>query len=76
MRWVFTDQRQRRPVCLRALSRPTRIGGASHAFLDWYGTELICEWGHGLLHIPEIRTSSYWTQRWMYLDASWSELFT
>ena len=75
-RWTLTDQRKRCPVCLRLLTSPTRIGGASHAFLAWYGTELICGRGHGLLHVPEIRTSSYWTQRWTHLDASWRELFT
>jgi hypothetical protein len=71
IRWALVDQRQRCPVCLRVLTSPTRIGGASHAFLAWYGTELICGRGHGLLHVPEIRTSSYWTQRWMSLDESW-----
>jgi hypothetical protein len=75
-RWALADQRNRCPVCLRLLTSPTRIGGASHAFLAWYGTELICGRGHGLLHVPEIRTSSYWTQRWVYLDSSWSELFS
>jgi hypothetical protein len=76
LRWALVDQRRRCPVCLRRLTSPTRIGGASHAFLSWYGTELICARGHGLLHVPEFRTSSYWTQRWVYLDSSWRELFT
>ena len=31
---------------------------------------------HGLLHIPEIPTSWFSTQRWLYLDPSWSSLFT
>ena len=75
LRWAITDQRQRCPVCLRRLSNPTRIGGASHAFLEWYGTELICGEGHGLLYVPEIATSCYSTQRWQYLDPSWSSLF-
>ena len=75
LRWALTDQRSRCPVCLRLLSNPTRIGGASHAFLEWYGTELICREGHGLLYVPEIPTSCYSTQRWQYLDPSWSGLF-
>ncbi|SPE24281.1 conserved membrane hypothetical protein [Candidatus Sulfopaludibacter sp. SbA3] len=75
VRWALADQRQRCPVCLRLLSNPTRIGGASHAFLEWYGTELICARGHGLLYVPEIPTSCYSTQRWQYLDPSWSTLF-
>jgi hypothetical protein len=76
MRWALADQRRRCPVCLRVLSNPTRIGGPSHVFLDWYGTELICVQGHGLLYVPEIPTSCYSTQRWQYLDPSWSTLFS
>jgi hypothetical protein len=73
-RWILSDQRRRCPVCLRLLTNPTRIGGPSHTFLDWYGTELICTQGHGLLYVPEI-PSSYTTQRWQALDASWTSLF-
>ena len=76
MRWALADQRRRCPVCLRVLSNPTRIGGPSHVFLEWYGTELICVQGHGLLYVPEIPTSCYSTQRWQYLDPSWSTLFS
>jgi hypothetical protein len=32
------------------------------------GTELICVVGHGLLHVPEIPTRWFSTQRWLYLD--------
>jgi hypothetical protein len=73
-RWAIADQQQRCPVCLRRLSNPTRIGEASHAFLEWYGTEFICARGHGLLHVPEIPTSCYSASRWHYLDPSWSTL--
>ncbi|HYW43474.1 MAG TPA: hypothetical protein VE959_11505 [Bryobacteraceae bacterium] len=75
LRWALIDQRQRCPVCLRLLTSPTRIGGPARTFLEWYGTELICAHGHGLLYVPEIPTSCYSTQRWQYLDASWSSLF-
>jgi hypothetical protein len=67
IRWALRDQRNRCPVCLCSLSHPVRIGGASHTFLEWYGTEFLCARGHGLLHVPEIRTSFYAEQRWMYL---------
>lgn len=65
LRWVLTDQRRRCPVCLRLLSHPVRMGQASQTFLEWYGTELICTHGHGLLHVPEIPTISFRTQRWL-----------
>lgn len=74
-RWVLVDQRRRCPVCLRLLTNPVRIGRPSQTFLDWYGTELMCVKGHGLLHVPEI-SNSYSTQRWLHLDRSWAELFS
>jgi hypothetical protein len=74
LRWVLIDQRRRCPVCLRLLANPASIGQPAQTFLDWYGTELFCIKGHGLLHVPAIQTS-YSTQRWLDLDASWSGLF-
>jgi hypothetical protein len=75
-RWILQDQRKRCPLCLRVLSNPARVGQASRNFLAWNGTELICSGGHGLLHIPELPTSWFGTQRWLYLDPSWGSLFT
>jgi hypothetical protein len=73
-RWALLDQRRRCPVCLRRLANPTRIGGPARTFLEWYGTELFCTRGHGLMHIPEV-AASYSAPRWQALDASWSSLF-
>ncbi|MFZ0640940.1 MAG: hypothetical protein WA020_02290 [Candidatus Acidiferrales bacterium] len=73
-RWVLTDQKQRCPVCLRLLSNPTRIGSPAQTFLGWYGTELICTRGHGLLYVPGAPTSWCSKQRWQYLDPTWSSL--
>jgi hypothetical protein len=69
LRWALKDQRRRCPVCLRRLTNPICFGEASHTFLDWYGTELICADGHGMMHVPEIPTSSYPEPRWVVLDA-------
>ena len=74
-RWVLQDQRKRCPVCLCLLSNPARVGQPSCNFLGWSGTELICISGHGLLHIPELPTSWFATQRWLCLDPSWHCLF-
>jgi hypothetical protein len=76
LRWIVVDQRQRCPVCLHRLTNPVRIGQASQTLLGWYGTELMCPQGHGLLHVPEIRTNSYSEPRWLNLDASWRTLFS
>jgi len=75
LRWVLGDQRGRCPVCLRLLSNPASVGHPSHIFLAWSGTESICRRGHGLLHVPEVSTSWFHTQRWRYLDPSWRQLF-
>jgi hypothetical protein len=75
-RWILVDQRNRCPVCLRLLGNPARVGQASRIFLGWNGMELMCRRGHGLLHVPEMPTSWYSTQRWLYLDCSWSGLFS
>jgi hypothetical protein len=75
LRWALVDQRRRCPICLRVLTHPTSIGEVSHTFLEWYGTELLCTRGHGLLHVPEL-LNGYSTQRWQYLDSSWSSLFS
>ena len=74
-RWTLQDQRRRCPECLRVLSNPARVGQASCNFLSWNGTELFCMRGHGLLHIPEMPTSWFSTQRWLCLDSSWRSLF-
>jgi len=74
-RWALRDQRRRCPVCLRVLTNPARVGQPSRNFLAWHGTEFICGKGHGLLHIPEMATSWFSTQRWLYLDPSWMGLF-
>lgn len=75
LRWSLRDQRQRCPVCLGKLTNPARVGQPSRSFLAWNGTELICVSGHGLLHVPEMATSWFSEQRWLYLDASWEVLF-
>ena len=76
LRWVFTDQRRRCPVCLRLLTNPVRIGTPSQTFLEWYGAESMCSRGHGLLQVSENSPSASGDQQWLYLDASWHGLFS
>jgi hypothetical protein len=75
-RWALRDQRKRCPVCLRLLTNPARVGQPSRNFLGWNGIEFICNDGHGFLHVPEITTSWFSSQRWLYLDPSWDVLFS
>lgn len=74
-RWLIRDQNRRCPVCLRRLRHPAGIGSASHTFLEWYGTELACPRGHGLLHMSEMGSANcYQPLRWLPLDGSWRGL--
>ena len=75
LHWAFRDQQQRCPYCLRRMAHPVQVGQPSRTFLDWNGTELVCERGHTLLHIPEIPTSWFRARRWVCLDGSWQFLF-
>ncbi|HTA46045.1 MAG TPA: hypothetical protein VK789_26555 [Bryobacteraceae bacterium] len=66
--WALADQHRRCPVCLRLLSNPVRFGNSSHTFLNWYGTELMCDQGHGVLRVPEIVASGVNARQWVELD--------
>ena len=74
-RWIIADQRNRCPVCLRLLAHPVRIGESSRILLEWHGTELMCDRGHGLLYVPEWPAIWSARQRWMQLGPTWSGLF-
>lgn len=75
MCWALSDQRRRCPVCLELVAHPARVGQFSRTFLAWSGTELMCTGGHTLLHVPELPTSWFSNQRWLFLDPSWKFLF-
>jgi MacB-like periplasmic core domain len=74
--WAWANQRARCRVCLRLLAFPVRIGCPGCLLLDWSGTELLCEEGHGVLHVPHMVAS--WDEqpdRWLTLDDSWRDCF-
>ena len=76
LRVVLHGHRHRCPHCLRPLGHAAMVGSPSTSFLDWYGLELVCEQGHGLMHVPDMPTTWFPAPRWVVLDASWSELFS
>lgn len=73
--WCLRDQSRRCPRCLRRLGNPAHVGESSRSFLSWSGMELMCKDGHGLLHVPDVRTSWFPRDRWLVLDSSWRALF-
>ena len=73
--WCLRDQLRRCPRCLCRLAHPAHVGEPSRSFLSWSGMELVCTDGHGLLHVPDVRTSWFSRDRWLVLDSSWRALF-
>ena len=73
--WCLNDQTRRCRVCLKRLGNEASVGAASYLLLDWWGTELVCSDGHGLLHVPEMQSSWLEVEQWVNLDESWKPLF-
>jgi hypothetical protein len=73
--WSIHDQCRRCRVCLRRLSSEASVGDPGHVLLGWWGTELVCSDGHGLLHVPQMKASWQELEQWVHLDESWKPLF-
>jgi len=73
--WSLHDQGRRCRLCLRRLGNEASVGTPSYLLLDWWGTELVCSDGHGLLHVPEMKSSWQEFDQWVSLDESWKPLF-
>jgi hypothetical protein len=73
--WAVRDQRRRCRVCLRRLGLAAQVGCPGCLLLDWSGTELVCQQGHGMLHVPEVVPCWREPERWTALDESWMVLF-
>ena len=73
--WSLHDQYRRCRMCLKRLELASYVGAPARLFLDWWGTELACSQGHGLLHVPEMKASWLEEDHWIQLDESWKSLF-
>jgi MacB-like periplasmic core domain len=73
--WSIADQQKRCRVCLRRLTMPVDVGRPGSVLLNFAGTEMVCEDGHGMLYVPESESNSLERDRWRTLDESWAELF-
>jgi hypothetical protein len=73
--WSLHDQCRRCRLCLKRLGYETSVGAPAYLFLDWWGTELVCSQGHGMLHLPEMQASWLEMEHWTPLDDSWKPLF-
>lgn len=73
--WSLHDQCRRCRLCLKRLGHEASVGAPAYLLLDWWGTELVCSQGHGMLHVPEMRASWLEMDQWTPLDDSWKPLF-
>jgi hypothetical protein len=73
--WSLRDQIRRCRVCLKRLGHEANVGVPSYLLLEWWGTELVCPDGHGMLHVSEGKTSWLEGDEWIALDDSWKTLF-
>jgi hypothetical protein len=65
LRWALQDQELRCKQCLHSLTTPARVGRPSRNLLEWNGSEMNCERGHGLLSVAEMETSWCEASRWI-----------
>ena len=73
--WCIADQQKRCRRCLRRLSMPVEVGRPGSVLLNFAGTEMVCEDGHGTLYVAESESNVLERDRWRTLDESWAELF-
>ncbi|HLJ28820.1 MAG TPA: ABC transporter permease [Candidatus Angelobacter sp.] len=73
--WTLHDQCRRCRLCLKRLGQEAYVGVPARLLLDWWGTELVCSQGHGILHVAEMHASWLEMEHWTPLDDSWKPLF-
>ena len=73
--WSLHDQCRRCRLCLKRLGHEIYVGVPAYSLLEFWGTELVCSQGHGILHVPEMRASWLEMEHWTPLDDSWKLLF-
>ena len=72
--WSIRDQLGRCRVCLRGLGLRVNLASPGRILIDLTGDELVCDEGHGMLHIPVMESGCVDSERWTYLDESWQVL--
>lgn len=72
--WCLSDQQYRCRVCAYRLGAPLTVGNPLRVLLDRGGTEMVCPYGHGMLHSS---AGSSWneSEQWSNFDDSWNSLF-
>jgi hypothetical protein len=74
LRWAILDQSRRCPVCLRRLGMAVTLGSWSSSLIEPASTELLCDQGHGALHVSDSYSTLGEIRRWIAMEDSWREL--
>lgn len=69
--WSIRDQLSRCRTCLSRLRTEVDLGNSVGTFCEPSGVELVCNGGHGILHLPVMQFSCIDSERWTDLDESW-----
>jgi MacB-like protein len=69
--WSIRDQLARCRTCLRRLKIQVDLGSAGAILCGPSGVELVCDGGHGMLHLPASEISYVDHECWTDLDDSW-----
>ena len=72
--WAIRDQASRCRACLRRMRMQISMGTSVGPFNEPSGSDLLCEAGHGVLHVPALRSTCLDSEKWTNLDESWQEL--
>jgi len=72
--WSIRDQRSRCRTCLKRLQMQIALGNSVGTFCEPSGLDLVCDAGHGLLHVPVMHLSCVDSEHWTDLDESWREI--
>jgi hypothetical protein len=72
--WSIHDQLSRCRACLCRLRIQVDLGNSFGTFCEPGGSELVCDGGHGVLHLPIMAYSCLDSARWINLDESWQAL--
>ena len=72
--WSIRDQHSRCRTCLKRLQMQIALGNSVGVFCEPSGLDLVCDGGHGVLHVPVMHLSCLDSERWTDLDESWREI--
>jgi hypothetical protein len=72
--WSIRDQAGRCRACLKRMGIRITMGMSVGPFGEPSGSNLVCEGGHGVLHVPALASTCLDSEKWTNIDESWREV--